>query len=639
MTQENTIIPLTLSLLKFSAYDVASDMACNYPGAALFDGRHDFTVGLFQKGLAVLMVFTNERRLTSASARGIRRTVAISLIDATDRRVMHSTSLRVNIPKNDISRCYRVDLPFAYADIRLEHTYTVTVRDGRSGRLLGEGALHMFDENLCERQISAWFNVVSGGVCPDGTDLMFTSYEGEFMTYSRVRFNIDPDFTDAPDILPELEIRVYYPDGKVDSRFCRLECDDYDLNDYHVEMPFLMDMSRQGICYAELICMDYALAGFVFNTDGQSRMGTWSGKDVECLDEYSLPAATARYRAATEPAAVEPEEEDEFETALRNFIATDDGGDEADGPAPSAACEAPEEPAQEPAGESRMPMTASLANLTGLKAVKQKLTAYEMLVRFNKMRRDNDLPTSTLPLHAMFLGSPGTGKTTVAKMIGLMLAKAGVLSRGHVIVRERSTLLGPNYSMEETNTLKAIDEAQGGILLIDEAYQLCQPGDPRDPGKFVIETLLTALADESRRDWMLILAGYPDGMRGMFDLNPGLASRIPESNIYVFEDFSESELMEIAEKYLERNGYTLSPAARNALSARLADDCSRRDKTFGNARHVINLIQTEILPAMAMRVVSADIGGHDALTQIQAADIPAPAGIIRPGRPRIGYGA
>ena len=172
--------------------------------------------------------------------------------------------------------------------------------------------------------------------------------------------------------------------------------------------------------------------------------------------------------------------------------------------------------------------------------------------------------------------------------------------------------------------MAAIEEARGGILLIDEAYQLYQPNDSRDPGKFVIETLLTELADESNRDWMLVLAGYPQEMKRMFDMNPGFKSRIPDSNIYVFDDFTESELMEIAEKYFLRHQYSLTPDACAALENRLKADYSRREKNFGNARHVINMIQTEILPAMAVRVTSGEIINEVSLTQILPADIPMP---------------
>lgn len=279
----------------------------------------------------------------------------------------------------------------------------------------------------------------------------------------------------------------------------------------------------------------------------------------------------------------------------------------------------------------------TLDKMIGLGSVKEKLVTYEHLVRFNKLRRDSGLPTPSIPLHAMFLGAPGTGKTTVAKMMGKMLADAGVLSYGHVVVKERSKLIGQFYSNEEKNTLRAIEDAQGGILFIDEAYQLYQPHDPKDPGKFVIETLMTALADESKRDWMLILAGYPDEMRKMFEMNPGLKSRIPDSNIYVFDDYTAGELMCIAENYLERNQYTLTGEAREALTLRLRSDYEQRDKSFGNARHVVNMIETDILPAMAARVILSGDCDVKALTEIHACDIPKPIRKLQAVRQRIGF--
>lgn len=218
-----------------------------------------------------------------------------------------------------------------------------------------------------------------------------------------------------------------------------------------------------------------------------------------------------------------------------------------------------------------------------------------------------------------------------------MLHRAGLLSKGHVVIREWATLLGPYYSMEETNTVNAIEEAQGGILFIDEAYQLYQPNDPHDPGRFVIETLMAALTDESKRDWMLILVGYPDEMQQMFELNPGLRSRIPDSNIYVFDDFTESEVMEIAENYFERNHYILSADAHKALSKRFAMDYAGKDKNFGNARYVINMIQTEILPKMAVRVASESNIDTEMLSVIRACDIPDPIKRIQPNRPYIGF--
>ena len=313
------------------------------------------------------------------------------------------------------------------------------------------------------------------------------------------------------------------------------------------------------------------------------------------------------------------ETDEDFEAALDRFISS-----EREALADTTAVGRTEEETV-PVGndepeEADASLLASLDPLTGLRSVKEKLTVYERVVLFNRMRARKGLPVPPFPLHAMFLGSPGTGKTTVARMMGVMLRRAGVLSRGHVVVRERATLLGQNYNSESEKTLAAIEEAQGGILLIDEAYQLYQPADVRDPGKFVIETLLT----ETRRDWMLVLAGYPEEMRRMFDMNPGFRSRIPESNIYVFDDFTETELMEIAEKYLSRHRYTLESAARVALTDRLKDDYAHRRKNFGNARHVINLLQTEVFPAMAVRVTTEGLGDDASLMEIKASDIPRP---------------
>lgn len=327
--------------------------------------------------------------------------------------------------------------------------------------------------------------------------------------------------------------------------------------------------------------------------------------------------------------------DDDFEKALEEFISSQQESEEAE---EEVAAKEPENIAEsQPVNEEPVSPLKALDNLTGLRSVKQKIIEYENLVLFNKKRRECELPTLDLPLHSMFCGSPGTGKTTVAKRMGLMLRRAGILSKGHVVVKERATLLGPCYSNEETNTREAIEQAQGGILFIDEAYQLYQPNDPKDPGKFVIEALMTALADGSKRDWMLILAGYTDEMKKMFEMNPGLKSRIPESNIYVFDDFSEDELMEIAERYLERNRYSMTEDAKIALATRLGDDYHNRDRHFGNARHVINLIQTEILPSMASRVVGLENPDTQSLSLIHSCDIPKPKNHDRRNRPKIGY--
>lgn len=453
-----------------------------------------------------------------------------------------------------------------------------------------------------------------------------------------------------------MEIRIHYPDAKVDSRFCEIECEDYDMGEYLVKMPFLMENRKSGICYAELVFLDTAIAGFVFNTDAAPVAMAWAGDELHILDEYSLEAASKRYRELTSENCDEDTgslTDDDFEAALQNFITSQiddkttdsEETDEADSKdednvideenqAVGTEEEKIEATTPLEAAETQISPLKAIESLTGLKSVKEKLSAYEKLVMFNKRREEMGMTTLSLPLHAMFLGSPGTGKTTVAKRMGLMLKRAGLLSKGHVVVKERASLMGIHYGDQEVKTLEALEDAQGGILLIDEAYQLFQPDDPKDPGRIVIESLLTALANESNRDWMLILAGYPDEMMRMFEMNPGLKSRIPDTNIYIFDDFNEAELMEIAERYLERNQFTLTEEARVSLSQRLACDYHHRDKTFGNARHVINMIQAEIIPTMAMRVMTDDNCTPDSLTQIQPSDILSSVKSIVKQRPR-----
>lgn len=150
---------------------------------------------------------------------------------------------------------------------------------------------------------------------------------------------------------------------------------------------------------------------------------------------------------------------------------------------------------------------------------------------------------------------------------------------------------------------------------------------------------MTTLADESRRDWMLIMAGYPEPTRQMLDMNPGLASRIPASNHYHFDDFSPEELMEIALNYLTANSFTLSPEADTSLREVIAEDYANRPENFGNGRYVMNLLQTRVIQAAASRIVKLAEASPEILSRIEACDIPAPEFVKRRARPTLGFRA
>lgn len=587
-----------------------------------FDDRSDFYTDPTFEGIELRVEIVNLRHLTIDQS-GVRRPITITVIDTARRLEVSSQQHTVCMDANTCTavRFYTFALPRAAA------SFEVRVMDNPTGTLLHTRHLHTYDAAVLGDP-SEWYKVETGAVylcnpfaepevelCSPYKTVSVCSY-ADLSAIFRLRECFGKC---RPLILPELEVRLYNSNKPEATNvwFREPQVDGGDGLLVRIDFDATYADSEE-VLYAEVLCMQYPIGGFVFTTNRKDRPGLWRDHGIEALEEFTPDAACERYDAFVEI------EESDFGRLLDEFIDSQ--------MVPESEEDSEPEPEYEPEPEPE-PLTMELDSLTGLANVKAKLERYEKVVRFNKMRANCGLPSTQLPLHAMFLGSPGTGKTTVAERMGAMLHRAGVLSRGHVVRRERATLLGQNYSSESENTLAALEKAQGGILFIDEAYQLFQPHDPKDPGKFVIETLLTALADENRRDWMLILAGYSERMKAMFDMNPGLKSRIPESNIYVFDDFNEAELLEIAERFLEHNDYTLSADARRALSERLHADYVQRDATFGNARHVINLIQADILPAMAVRVVDH----QGSLTEIQAEDVPA--AMSGTPRPRLGFRA
>lgn len=609
-----------------------------------FDARHDFLVDSTFAGIVAQIHFLNERFALEPPC-GVRHKMRMALIDTTSRIEVTSCNVCTYIPKDEYLYLNYIDFPLESVQFLAGHSYKLVVHDLTASAIMGEFTFHLFGEQTLGHP-TKWYEVCYGGVRPAWEDNLYKSLNTVDGHDYYVRFNLLHRFGGTPPtILPELEMRLHYPDGHyISASFKEPRClglEGLENNHWYVEYPFTTVRDINGIFYAELLCMEYPIAGFVFDTDREDKRGSWCGDEILPIDEYSLELATTRINnLLPEDVQKDPlSDTDDFDELLNKFIESQD--EESENNEEDVCEDVTQEDEKDtevdiPPSENHIPR---FEDLTGLRQVKEKLRIYERVVTFNKMRSDMGLPTATSSLHAMFLGSPGTGKTTVAKLLGDMLHRAGVLSKGHVVVRERATLLGQFYHSEAEKTLKAIEEAQGGILLIDEAYQLYQPDDARDPGKFVIETLLTSLSDESQRDWMLVLAGYPEDMMRMFDMNPGFKSRIPESNIYMFEDFSENELMEIAENYLSRYQYTLSPETRTALAERIKHDYLCREKNFGNARHIINMIQTEILPAMAVRVVTEGELGSKALTEIKPSDIPKPHQIKLsiPSRPRIGF--
>ena len=243
-----------------------------------------------------------------------------------------------------------------------------------------------------------------------------------------------------------------------------------------------------------------------------------------------------------------------------------------------------------------------LNQLTGLGSLKEQLLVTFQRVRFDQQRCLAGLHVEGTALsHLVFTGNPGTGKTTVARLMGKACRSLGLLSKGEVVVTERSRLVGRYLGDTEQNTLAVLQAAQGNILFIDEAYNLYTGGkDNRDFGMRVIDTLLTALAAPNP-DMLVILAGYESEMERLLTSNPGLKSRF--SRILHFEDYSADELMQIALNRINSLEYRLTEKAKDILQKFVYDTVSAKDRYFGNARWVLRLVDEGILSALANRVM------------------------------------
>lgn len=264
-----------------------------------------------------------------------------------------------------------------------------------------------------------------------------------------------------------------------------------------------------------------------------------------------------------------------------------------------------------------------LDQMIGLQKVKEDMREARIMSMFNKKRAEMSLQRNKeCRNHMLFLGNPGTGKTSVAKLVGNIYHKMGLLSKGHTVETNRAKLVGEYIGMTEKKTLEVIEEARGGVLFIDEAYTLIQSkdNDSKDFGKEVINTLLPILS-EPNPDLIIIMAGYQDKMTTMLKTNPGLKDRFPLT--FTFEDYTKDELMEIACGLLKSENFKLTNEAYNRLYLLIEKVVDNRDEYFGNGRWVHNLINQGIIKSMAKRVMQTQSTqiNIETLSRIEEADI------------------
>ena len=246
-----------------------------------------------------------------------------------------------------------------------------------------------------------------------------------------------------------------------------------------------------------------------------------------------------------------------------------------------------EEEAPKPNLEELM---AELESLVGLGTVKREVKNLTNLIKVRRLREENGLPNSAMSLHMVFLGNPGTGKTTVARLMAGLYAAIGALSKGQLVEVDRSGLVAGYVGQTALKTQEVIASALGGVLFIDEAYSLASGGE-NDFGREAIETLLKAMEDH-RDDLVVIVAGYIEPMKRFLHSNPGLESRF--NRFIDFPDYTLDELMAMFDMRCESKGYTLDPQARCALRQVIDRESTADVKGFGNGRGVRNLFETAI---------------------------------------------
>ncbi len=245
-----------------------------------------------------------------------------------------------------------------------------------------------------------------------------------------------------------------------------------------------------------------------------------------------------------------------------------------------------------------------LEHLIGLETIKNQIEEHRNYIQYLQLRKEKGLKEEDeINIHSVFVGNPGTGKTTVAKMMGAIYKKMGLLTKGHVHEVDRSDLVGEYIGQTAPKVKKAITKARGGVLFIDEAYALARSNDDsKDFGREAVEILVKEMS-RSKGDMAIIVAGYPKEMQHFISSNPGLKSRF--KHYFEFPDYMPQELIQIAEHAAFEKGVLFSNAAKSKINELIIEAFRNRDVQFGNARFVFNLVEKAKIN-LGLRVMQMD---------------------------------
>lgn len=289
--------------------------------------------------------------------------------------------------------------------------------------------------------------------------------------------------------------------------------------------------------------------------------------------------------------------------------------------APQTQAAKPEKKEEIPPKEKIEDLLAELDSYVGMDAIKTEVRSLINMVQVYKLRREHDLPTTDMSLHMVFSGNPGTGKTTVARIMSRIYHSLDILSKGQLVEVDRSGLVAGYVGQTALKTQKVIEKAMGGVLFIDEAYTLNGKSE-NDFGQEAIDTILKAMEDH-RDDLVVIVAGYTELMDRFIHSNPGLESRF--NRFLMFEDYTPEQMVAIFKMQCKKGCYVLAQGTEELVRDFIAEESA--DDSFGNARGVRNLFE-HILVAQNNRLAKMENVTRDDLMQILPDDVLSARGKI-----------
>lgn len=284
---------------------------------------------------------------------------------------------------------------------------------------------------------------------------------------------------------------------------------------------------------------------------------------------------------------------------------------------PDAAEEAVAERKEKEAGEELSRLTGELERMVGLREVKDEIRTLVNLIKVKRLREQYGLPQMNMSYHMVFTGSPGTGKTTVARLVAGIYRELGILSKGTLTETDRSGLVAGYVGQTALKVKEVVERALGGVLFIDEAYALAPENASNDFGAEAVDTLVKLMEDH-RDDLVVIVAGYTEEMQRFLKANTGLHSRF--NKFITFSDYTDKELLLILDSMASEMGFCLTEAARNKIAERLTGMSAGERKSFGNARGIRNLFE-RLVSNQANRIIGYTSQSVKDITVITEEDV------------------